>query len=493
MTKKILMIGAGMAGLSAGIHACRNGYDVELFEMHNLPGGLCTAWDRKGYTFDGCIHWLVGSKPGSQFNSLWREVGALENTKIINHEIFMTIENGKGNILNIYSDLDRLQTHLLELAPEDELAIKHLIDAAKTMSQIELPLEKPDEFFRFWDIPVMMVRMMPLFKVLGRFSRITVAEFLDELKNPFLKDALALVLPIDYTMTSLIGTLASLHSNDAGFPEGGSLPLARSLEKCFLDLGGKIHYNSRVKQILVSENLAYGLILENGSEVQGDYIISAADMHSTLYDLLGGKYLTPLIKDSFANLSSYSSAQVNLGVDVDLSSEDKRLVVKLDNPIDLGCGPNRYLYLTNYTFDPTLAPAGKSVLSAMVYSSYEYWGSPTGKKERYREKKEQLAEKLTRAAVKRFPAIKDKIEVTDVVTPLTYNRYTAVWKGAYMAWIVPPSAGRFNIPRKLPDLENFFMAGQWVSPPAGLPGSMLTGRHLIQVLCRRDKKPFIRQ
>ncbi len=493
MTKKVLMIGAGIAGLSAGIHACRNGYDVELFEMHNLPGGLCTAWDRKGYTFDGCIHWLVGSKPGSQFNSLWREVGALENTKIINHEIFMTIEDGKNNILNIYSDLDRLQTHLLELAPEDELAIKHLIDAAKTMSQIEMPLEKPDEFFRFWDIPVMMVRMMPLFKVLGRFSRITVAEFLDELKNPFLKDALALVLPIDYTMTSLIGTLASLHSNDAGFPEGGSLPLARSLEKCFLDLGGKIHYNSRVKQILVSENLAYGLLLENGSEVQGDYIISAADMHSTLYDLLGGKYLTPLIKDSFANLSSYSSAQVNLGVDVDLSSEDKRLVVKLDNPIDLGCGPNRYLYLTNYTFDPTLAPAGKSVLSAMVYSSYEYWGSPTGKKERYREKKEQLAEKLTRAAVKRFPAIKDKIEVTDVVTPLTYNRYTAVWKGAYMAWIVPPSAGRFNIPRKLPDLENFFMAGQWVSPPAGLPGSMLTGRHLIQVLCRRDKKPFIRQ
>ena len=493
MTKKVLIIGAGMAGLSAGVHAGRNGYDVELFEMHNQPGGLCASWERKGYTFDGCIHWLVGSKPGSQFNRLWREVGALEETKIIDHEIFMTIEGGSGKSLNIYSDLDQMQNHLLELAPEDEVAIKQMVEAAKIMSKMDMPLEKPDEFFRIWDFPLMMFKMMPLFRVLGRFARITVAEFITELKNPFLKEALALILPVNYPMTSLISTLASLHGRDAGFPEGGSLPFARSIEKCFLDLGGTIHYNSKVKQILVKDNQAYGLLLADGSEVPGDYIISAADMHSTLFELLAGRFLTPLIKDSFANLPCYTSAQVNLGVDADLSSEAKKLVVRLDNPLDLGAGQNRHCYLTNYTFDPTLAPNGKSVLSAMAYSSYEYWGNPTGNKEPYREKKAQLAEKLTKAAVKRFPAIKDKIEVTDVVTPLTYNRYTAVWKGAYMAWIVPPSAGRFNIPRKLPELESFYMAGQWVSPPAGLPGSMLTGRHLIQVLCRKDRKPFINQ
>jgi len=493
VTKKILIIGAGMAGLSAGIHACRNGYDVELFEMRNLPGGLCAAWSGKDYTFDGCIHWLVGSKTGSQFNRFWQEVGALRDTKIINHEIFMTIEDGSGKSLNIYSDLDHLQSHLLELSPEDNIPIKQMIDAAKIMSKLDMPLNKPDELLRFWDIPVMMVRMMPLFKVLGRFSRITVAEFLTELKNPFLKEGLALIFPVNYSMTRLIGTLASLHSSDAGFPEGGSLPLVRSIEKCFLDLGGSIYYKSRVRQILVRDNRAYGLQLDDGNEVQGDYIIAAADMHSTLYDLLGGKWLTPRIKDSFAGLSCYTSAKLYLGIDADLGSESKRLAVRLDQPIDLGTGPNCYCYLTNYTFDPTLAPAGKSVLSAMVYSSYEYWGSPTGNKERYREKKKQLEEKLTRAAVKRFPAIKDKIETSDLVTPLTYNRYTAVWKGAYMAWIVPPSAGRFTIPRKLPDLENFYLAGQWISPPAGLHGSMLTGRHMIQVLCRRDKKPFIRQ
>ena len=59
----VLIIGAGFAGLAAGIYARMNGYNTRIFEMHDKPGGLCTAWKRKGYTIDGCIHWLVGSSP----------------------------------------------------------------------------------------------------------------------------------------------------------------------------------------------------------------------------------------------------------------------------------------------------------------------------------------------------------------------------------------------------------------------------------------------
>ena len=63
--KSIIIIGAGFAGLSAGIYAPLNGYKATIFEMHDKPGGLCTSWKRKGYTIDGCIHWLVGSNPDS--------------------------------------------------------------------------------------------------------------------------------------------------------------------------------------------------------------------------------------------------------------------------------------------------------------------------------------------------------------------------------------------------------------------------------------------
>jgi phytoene dehydrogenase-like protein len=58
---EIIIIGAGISGLAAGCYAQMNRYRTQIFEMHNLPGGLCTAWKRNGYVFDGCIHYLFGS------------------------------------------------------------------------------------------------------------------------------------------------------------------------------------------------------------------------------------------------------------------------------------------------------------------------------------------------------------------------------------------------------------------------------------------------
>ncbi len=491
MAKKILIIGAGVAGLSAGVHACRNGYDVEIFERHNLPGGLCTAWERKGYTIEGCIHWLVGTRPGSQFNRLWAEVCNMDEVEVINHEIFMSIEGDRDKKVNIYCDMDLLEEHLVEIAPEDEAVIKKITEAARVLSKAVFPLEKPDELFKIWDMPGMLLKMLPIFKIMGHLSRISIKDYLQQINNPLLKEALGLVMPTGYSMISLVSTLASLHSNDAGFPRGGSLNFVQSIENRYLELGGRVNYRSRVKKILIDSGQAVGLELDDGSKIYGDLIISAADLHHTLYDLLGGRYITPLIEESFATLPVYSSVQVSFGVESDLSGEVDTAVVRLDDPITLGSEHNRYIYLTNFSFDPTLAPGGKTVIRSTLYSTYEHWEAAAKDKERYRKKKEQLAGLVIKAVEKRFPAVKDRIEVVDVATPVTFSRYTGVWKGAYMAWIVPPAAGRFKIPKQLPGLENFYQIGQWVMPPAGLPGSMLTGRHVVQIICRQDKKPFV--
>ena len=79
----VIIIGAGFAGLAVGIYAQMNGYRTQLFEMHDMPGGLCTAWKRKGYTIDGCIHWLVGSSPQSGMYRYWEEVGIVQGREFI--------------------------------------------------------------------------------------------------------------------------------------------------------------------------------------------------------------------------------------------------------------------------------------------------------------------------------------------------------------------------------------------------------------------------
>ena len=107
--KSIIIIGAGFAGLAAGIYARLNGYNTQIFEMHDLPGGLCTSWKRKGYTFDGCIHWLVGSSPQSGMHDMWEETGMTKGRKFIDLDEYCRLEDQSGRTLVFYTDIDRLE------------------------------------------------------------------------------------------------------------------------------------------------------------------------------------------------------------------------------------------------------------------------------------------------------------------------------------------------------------------------------------------------
>lgn len=101
--KHILIIGAGIAGLAAGCYARMNGYRATIFELHDLPGGLCTAWERKGYVFDGCIHYLFGSGEGQPFHAMWQELGAVQNRPMINHDEYQRITDGEHTLGSIWS------------------------------------------------------------------------------------------------------------------------------------------------------------------------------------------------------------------------------------------------------------------------------------------------------------------------------------------------------------------------------------------------------
>ena len=81
--KSIVIIGAGVAGLCAGIYGQMNSYQTRIVEKHKIPGGLVTAYRRKGYLIDLCIHCLAGSGPGFFMHRYWNEVGLLEGREFL--------------------------------------------------------------------------------------------------------------------------------------------------------------------------------------------------------------------------------------------------------------------------------------------------------------------------------------------------------------------------------------------------------------------------
>jgi len=496
MEKSIIIIGAGIAGLCTGCYARMNGYKTQIFEMHTIPGGLCTSWKRKGYKIDGCIHWLTGSSPGNSFYRLWEEVGAVQGCNMVDPESFIRIEGEQGKAFNVYSDIDRLEQHMKDLAPEDKDVIEEFIKPAITGTHyLNVPIEKAPELFSPIEGLKMMISMFPYLRLMRKWGKISIHDFAQRFKNPFLREVFPLILNFpDTPMSSIIFTLSLLHKKAAGYPLGGSLEFARGIERRYLDLGGEVYYKSPVVKILVKNDKAVGVRLADGSEYRSDIIISAADGRTTVFDMLEGKYVNEEIKGYYDTLPIYTPV-IYLALGVARSFDEPHSAAGinflLDEPVTIAGREWKRLQVHIFNFDPTLAPEGKTLLTLMIESNYDYWKNFYENPETYKAEKERIADVVIAALDRRYPGLADQVEMCDVATPITFERYTGNWQGTYEGWLNTTKTYNIRMSRSLPGLSNFYMAGQWIQPGGGLPTGVMTGRHVIQIICKNDKKPFV--
>jgi len=87
--------------------------------MHDSAGGLATSWRRGDYTFETCLHWLLGTNPNRSMYSRWLEVFDIDKLTFLYSDEFVRLETEHGECLRIYSNVDRLETEMLRQAPQD--------------------------------------------------------------------------------------------------------------------------------------------------------------------------------------------------------------------------------------------------------------------------------------------------------------------------------------------------------------------------------------
>jgi phytoene dehydrogenase-like protein len=497
--KSTIIIGAGIAGLSTGCYGQMNGYRTQIFEMHDELGGCCTSWKRDGYTIDGCFHYLTGSGPGQVFYPIWQELGALHGRTIVDPDEYASIEGEDGKVFIVYSDADRLEQHMKELAPEDKDVIEEFTGAIRKMIHFPMPVEKPPELYNPIDGLKMMYRMLPFLNFYRKFGRVTIQDYAQRFKNPFLRQAFLYIVNLqntpDFPLLGQLQVLAWMDQKTAGFPVGGSLEFASAIGRRYLGLGGEIHFESRVDKILVENARAVGVRLTDGSEHRSDYVISAADGHRAIFDLLEGKYINDKIRGYYKGLP-VTPPILHIGLGVARSFEElphsaTGTDFPLDMPVTVGGKKHERMCVRIYNFDPTLAPAGKTVMKVYFASEYANWKELKQDPVRYEAEKEHIADQAVAALDKRFPGIAAQVEMRDVATPTTFEHYTGNWQGAFMGWETSTETLIMRMSKTLPGLENFYMAGMWVEPGGGVPTAAMSGRNVTQMICRKDKRPFI--
>lgn len=490
--RKIVIIGAGIAGLCTAVCARKCGYDIELIEMHDGAGGLATSWRRGDYTFETCLHWLLGSNPDSTMYAHWREVFDIGKLTFVYPEEFVRLESEHGESVSVYTNPDLLESEMCSKAPRDAAEVARFTSAVRRFATLELP-DAAESRPRRW---LTMLRAAPYLPMLRRWSRVNCEEYGKRFTHPLLRSFFGGGQLGNLSALALIFSLAWMSRQNAGYAIGGSQAIIRLIMERFLSLGGRLRLGTGVERILVEHGTAIGVQLSSGETINADWVISAADGHATIYEMLAGKYKDESIDTTFHTLRVFPSyLQVSVGVARDLSQWPGYLTRRLDTTIEVDPETRlREVSFRIFHFDPTFAPLGKtSVTCTLPTYNVDFWVDLQRKDPaRYQAEKHRVAETVTSVLVKSIPLIRDAIEVTDVSTPATVVRYTGNWKGSMEGWLLTPATGFKSLRTTLPGLQRFLMVGQWVMPGGGLPSGLMTARAAIAAVCNHDRVPFTR-
>ena len=489
--KKVIIVGAGISGLSAGIYACQSGFDVTIYESHTIPGGASTSWSRKGYLFEGGMHWLTGSSPKVLLNRIWHELGALnEQVQIYNRDPFLSFDY-KDQTAYLYRDIEKLQRHFLELSLEDEKEINSLCRDIKKFSKMSMPIMdiKGIKVKKKSSISLPeILHMLPALSRISFYSNQTVKEYAERFKSPLLRLLLENIIGPDYCASGMIFTLATLTSGDGGYPVGGSLGMADRMAEYFKKLGGTIQYGKLVNKVLVKNGIACGVVI-NDESIAADAVIVTQDALAaidTLFDPPIHKIWAEKIRQ---HTKPMLDTFISIGIEADLSDIPERVEFIPDEPFICGGSQQTVVGICNYAGYKGYAPEGcTAVTSIIIGDSYDFWKA-CKENGTYQTEKEKLAKAFIKILEKKYPQTAGKIAVWDVATPLTYERYLHSYKGSWMSMMEKGNNPEYY-PSKPKSIQNVYFAGQRLRSPGGLPVAAESGRRSVQYLCRDTDTVF---
>jgi phytoene dehydrogenase-like protein len=480
---KLVIIGGGLAGLSAGCYARASGFDVTIVEHNISLGGVCAAWHRGPYLVDGCIHWLTGGP----FLRLYEELGIVPDVTLRPLEAFTTYRDARDHWeVTLTADLQRAQSALRAIGPEDADELARLFEGAGVIAELNPHVDQPpelaslsDQLRSVWEMRDSVGTFLHFRKPLGTW--------INDLRSPRLRALFRRLLPADTPTLFLLMVLGYLARGWLSRPEGGTARFRDALVARFERSGGRVLLNTTVEEILVSDGRARGVRLTDGTLIDADVVVSTSSAPETVFRLLAGRFGAA---EWQARMDTWKMFQpivlASYGVSTPLHGEPAMLLIDGIEPLIIGGHPNEHLYLRIYNDDPAFAPPGHAVVQAMLETEYDWWATRGA---RYQQEKDATADRVLGCLDQHLPGAKASVQMVDIATPLTFWRSARSWRGAFEGWL-PTSEAFKHVPKQLPGLDGFYMAGQWVEPGGGVPTAIMSGRHVVELVCAALRRPF---
>lgn len=482
MRKKIIVIGSGFGGLGAAIRLAAQGHQVEIFEKRDMLGGRAYQYEINGFKFDGGP--TVITAP-FMFDELFNLAGKNRDDyfKLVPLDPFYRIFDHNGKHFDYFHQTDDTLSEIERWNPDDKPGYQKFINHTKKIF---------DQFHPFTDRP--FIKLVDMMKIIPDVIRLqafggTYGFASRFIKHPFLRRVFSfhpLLIGGNPFDTPSIFTLIVQFEKKWGvhYAIGGTGAIVKGLGKLFSELGGIVHLNTEVNQILVEGNRASGVRLKDGTEHKADIVISNSDVAFTYRYLLPNlqkkkftnaridrmKYSMSLFVWYFGTKKKYKDSKLEHH-NIIVSDRYKELLVDIFDKHILPDDFSLYLHMPSKT-DPSIAPEGCE--SFYVLSPVPTLDSGTDWEKFapiYRDRIRDFLEENY------LPGLKENLVAEHYIDPLHFQNILNSYRGA--AFSVKPTllqSAWFRPHNKSEELDDLYFVGAGTHPGAGVPAVLASGK-----------------
>eukprot|EP01023_Acetabularia_acetabulum_P064585 TRINITY_DN8388_c0_g1_i2.p1 TRINITY_DN8388_c0_g1~~TRINITY_DN8388_c0_g1_i2.p1 ORF type:complete len:558 (+),score=98.33 TRINITY_DN8388_c0_g1_i2:101-1774(+) len=491
----VVVIGAGVGGLSCAALLARYGVKVCVCESHSIPGGAAHAWVQDGYHFESGPSLYSGMKAqGIDASPIAHVFQAIqEDIELINYRKWRAIvPEGEFEEIGIASFIEVLKKFRGAEAVKEWNNLQEVMiplrKAATVLPAVAIRYDPAVLLTLSKYLPAILTSGANPSQLLGPFSKVVE----NEIKDEFIKNWLDLLcfllsgLPANGTIAAEVAFMFNewyKPNATLEFPKGGSQAMVNALVRGLKKFGGEIKLNAHVDQILIEKGKASGVRLRNGDVLKArKAVVTNASLWDTL-NLLPQNQIPPELSQQVNKMPTNPSfMHLHLGFDAKgLDDVDLHTIIVNSWEGGVDSPQNVALVSVASAIDPSLAPPGKHVLHAYLPATepYELWKGLDRNSDQYAKLKEERSQVLWRAAEQVVAGIRDRVEISMVGTPLTHQRFLRRHKGTYGPAI---KAGQAQFPNPITPIPGLYACGDSVFPGIGLPAVAASGANTANTL-----------